>query len=590
MKKLLLGFVSLGIVLSFASAVHAGVNDFTISEYQMDLYLGRDGSGRSTLRTKELITAQFPNFDQNHGIERAIPTTYDGHRTSLDIRTVEDIYNPNSSSQTPYSTYESNGNKVVRIGDPDKYVRGEHRYHIEYTQRDVTKYFNESGVEADEFYWDTNGVDWRVPIQKLTVNLHLDDDLKSQLDGQKSCYIGYANESQKCEIVESGGIYTAQATNLSPYQNLTFAFGFKPKTFSSYEPSLFEKLVKIWVWVAIGSSVIAFGILLWVGNRWRHAKNRLGDIGTIVPEYLPPKDASVTVAAEVIDMPKATMTAQILDLAVRHYIKIVQTKDKSLFKQAEYDLAITKPIDDLRWEEQELLRDLFGGTTDVGTVMSMKTLQKSTAFYGRVQDNAPGVTKRIRNEYALRVKGEEERKWFRKTAIILFVVSLLTLSPIMFVVAATTLTFSFTLWPLTDKGVELRRYLLGLKEYIRVAEVDRIKMLQSPEGAAKVGEAVAGDNPAQLVKLYERVLPYAVLFGQEKEWNKQLGQFYEQSNTKPDWFTGNSSTFNAVAFSSAMNGFSSGVSYASPSSSSSGGSGGGGFSGGGGGGGGGGGW
>ena len=86
--------------------------------------------------------------------------------------------------------------------------------------------------------------------------------------------------------------------------------------------------------------------------------------------------------------------------------------------------------------------------------------------------------------------------------------------------------------------------------------------------------------------LYERVLPYAVLFGQEKEWTKQLGHYYESTGSQPNWYVGNTS-FNAAAFSTGMSGLAQSVSYASSSSSSSGGSGGGGSSGGGGGGGGG---
>jgi uncharacterized membrane protein len=113
-------------------------------------------------------------------------------------------------------------------------------------------------------------------------------------------------------------------------------------------------------------------------------------------------------------------------------------------------------------------------------------------------------------------------------------------------------------------------------------------MLQTPEGAEKTGGADPSD-PAQLIKLYEKVLPYAVFFGLEKEWNKQLGQYYETANAQPNWYVGNGA-FNAAVFSSGISGFATNTTYANAGSATSGGSGGGGFSGGGGGGGGGGGW
>jgi uncharacterized membrane protein YgcG len=164
-----------------------------------------------------------------------------------------------------------------------------------------------------------------------------------------------------------------------------------------------------------------------------------------------------------------------------------------------------------------------------------------------------------------------------------------TVSPLLFIAAIVALVAGATIWPLTDKGLELRRHLLGLKTYIQVAEKDRIAMLQSPEGVEKIGATIDPENTKKMINLYEKVLPYAVLFGQEKQWNQQLGQYYESAGASPDWYSGNTA-FNAAVFSSAMTSFNTATSYATATSSSSGGSSGGGSSGGGGGGGGGGGW
>ena len=96
-------------------------------------------------------------------------------------------------------------------------------------------------------------------------------------------------------------------------------------------------------------------------------------------------------------------------------------------------------------------------------------------------------------------------------------------------------------------------------------------------------------DPATVLKLNERLLPYAVLFGLEREWSDELAALYAREGGSPNWYSG-SSGFNAAAFAAGVSSFSS-VSSASwsgsSSSSSSSGSGGGGSSGGGGGGGGG---
>ena len=147
---------------------------------------------------------------------------------------------------------------------------------------------------------------------------------------------------------------------------------------------------------------------------------------------------------------------------------------------------------------------------------------------------------------------------------------------------------------LSTQGEELKHYLQGLKLYINAAEADQLRMLQSPEGADKVGD-VASDKGA-LVRLYERCLPYAIISGCEREWNKRLGQLYEELNESPDWITadGVSLGMNIAILSQLTSDFSEiGVSemVSNVSSSSTfGGSSGGGFSGGGGGGGGVGGW
>jgi hypothetical protein len=139
-------------------------------------------------------------------------------------------------------------------------------------------------------------------------------------------------------------------------------------------------------------------------------------------------------------------------------------------------------------------------------------------------------------------------------------------------------------YPLTSTGAEQRDYVAGLRVYLSLAEADRFRVLQSPEGAERVD---AGDE-SEVVKLYEKLLPWAVLWGVEERWSTELAVHYDNTSA-PGWYVG-SAGFNAAAFSVSMRGFSSTAATAAApvyTSSGSGGSFGGGFSGGGGGGGGG---
>lgn len=584
----------LTIVFAFILAIalvmpaHASTNDFTISNFEADYYLARDGAKRSTLKTVERITAEFPQFDQNHGIERALPATYDGHTTGIRI---ESVLGPDGAS-VPYSTREDNGYLILRIGEADKYVHGTATYVITYVQRDVTKYF--ANTNANEFYWDINGTQWYQTFGQVTARIHLSESLDANLTGAMACYYGYSGSQDRCGISRESKAITATISNLRAGQNMTVAIGFAPNTFAAYEPSAFEKvmavLIGIWIMLAVVTSVIGVVLIFVISFRYSAVSNRKKDIGTVVPEYVPPKEASVLAAAQIGEGARASLTAQIIDLAVRHYVKMYQTKEKSLFKSAEYELEIIKPIDTLTREEQDFLTTLFGNKgTAVGARLEMKTLKSDYTVAAKMQKNTKALESRIKGKYGLRHKDEKASQWFRTVGIWTLVVGIVTVSPLLLVAAIIALVCASQLHPLTDKGIALRRYLMGLKLYIGVAEEERLKMLQSPEGVEKVG-ASAGRDPKKLIKLYERVLPYAVLFGQETEWNKQLGAYYEQTGSNPDWYSGHTA-FSAVAFAGAMNDFSTSTnSYAVSSSSSDGGSSGGGSSGGGGGGGGGGGW
>ena len=90
-------------------------------------------------------------------------------------------------------------------------------------------------------------------------------------------------------------------------------------------------------------------------------------------------------------------------------------------------------------------------------------------------------------------------------------------------------------------------------------------------------ERVMSGNKAK-IKLFEDLLPYAMLFGLEESWAKEFENIYKEP---PNWYQGNRGTFNTVYLANSIGGFSSASasSFSPPSSSSSSGfSGGGGFS------------
>ncbi len=576
---LLASIVIVGMGLSGSAA--ANVNAFSIQNFQIDFYLDRDTEGRSTLRTEESITAIFPDYDQNHGIERAIPKSYDGRSIALDIRSVTD----ETGRALPYETRDEASNLVLRIGDASKFVRGSRTYNIVYDQRDVTKYFQDTN--ADEFYWDTNGTEWAVPINALSVRYHIPEDFRGSFKGEPRCYEGSAGTSNTCTIVPTENGYAVNATDLAAGENVTIAIGFEPETFAAYQPTLWERLTTFWLVSLVATLLPAVFVSLWFLFRYHNKSNRTKEVDTIIPEYLPPKDVSVSTSASIYRNTSRVFSAQLMDLAVRQYLKIYQTREKKILRPARYELEIVRDISPLKAEEKEILHDIFDDQK-VGARLKLETLKNNSRVHAALSDNQRKNNEHIAGHYKLRARDENQSAWFKKFALYVLAIGVLTLSPWLLIAAVIGFVCASVLKPLTDNGLQLYRYLQGVKMYIKTAETDRLRMLQSPDGALKSGTDAA--DTRQLIKLYERLLPYAILFNEEKEWNKRIGAYYESVNESPSWFAGNNAVFNAVVISSALNGFMSAATYSAPSSSSSGGSGGGGFSGGGGGGGGGGGW
>jgi len=96
---------------------------------------------------------------------------------------------------------------------------------------------------------------------------------------------------------------------------------------------------------------------------------------------------------------------------------------------------------------------------------------------------------------------------------------------------------------------------------LEVAEKDRINFHNAPE-----------KNP----ELFEKLLPYAMVFGVEKRWSKQFDGIY---NKRPDWYSDPSGrVFTALILTDSLNSF---RTVASSTMASKAGSGGSGFSGGG---------
>ena len=581
--------ISLVLLLpAFASAV-LSVENFTFESFEAEYYLSADDEGRAQMRVTETLIANFPDYDQNKGIVREIPHSYQGKPVSFELISLE----RNGDKEPVYDKTRS-GDFIELSTGTDEYIHGTQEYTITYELRDVIADFD----AHQELFWDVNGTGWRQPFGAVSATVYLDDSIAENFTGNATCYQGRSGSQEPCdyEVHDDQAVFTA-TRSFAIGENLSLVMEFEPDTFTPYEEGIGGTFR--WLLAALSVLLSVAGIISIIRLKLG-ARDHPGR-GLVVRQYIPPKNTSVLLAGMVDRRPKIVkkaFTAQIMELAVNKKIKIIDTGNRTfpLFGKRVYELEIID-TNDISPEGKAVLRALFGSSYKVGrrhkvndssskTALAIQNLQKSV----KKKVITKGYRKKTTGKYTpalLAGAGVGSAiallMWLDHAGIgVDFSGDLRTLAlPIAAVSGLINMIIlSRNLDPLTEKGRELYDYVRGMKEYISLAETERLQFAQSPDGAQR--KPINTNDTEEVVKLYERLLPYAVLFSEEKDWFKELGKYYELQNEAPTWYAGYGA-FNASSFSGAM----SQVSSAATSTSSSGFSGGSGSGGGGGGGGGG---
>ena len=589
MKKFIFILVSLFLAVGgFSNFAYADANDFTVESFDAHYYLSKDSEGRAVLKVVEEITATFPDFDQNHGIERAIPKKYQGHVSYQNDLTVY----RNDELEGIADTKDVDGNKVYRIGNSREYVHGKQVYRLEYSFRDVMR--SDLVENSQTLIWNVNGTQWKQNFGRVSATIFIDEAIAENYKNY-DCYFGEYGAKNTCQPF-SENYYRGQKVlifsqnNLSAGENLTFVANFKPETFKDYVEPNEHKIIKNALVFALIIPVAGLMILIFIGiKNYRSEKTHR----SIVPQYLPPKEISLFESSVLLGVQQKSIPAMIVKMAVSGNLKIVEIEKKGVLGKKEFRL---ERLSDQGLDNRE--KTIFNKIFSRGESVKLKD-----------------ISQRLGMDFGQKMLGWAEvfrnKDFYKKPKDSILVKILFGLSfvaifgPLLFGGVFDAVDFSgyeliITLWfvlftvifvlsivlltvePKSLRGAEMLDHLNGLKMYIKMAEEDRMRVLQSVDGADRI---VDGENSK--VKLYEKLLPYAMIFGLEKTWLKELAAQYPEG-VSPDWYHG-SGVFNGILFANSMSSMSRSLnSYTSSASSVSGG--GGGFSGGGGGGGGGGGW
>ena len=568
-----------------STAIRADVDDFSYASWDARYEVGLDDDGRSHMHVTESLTARFPEVDQNKGIVRGLPTSYENAWLDVRVLSVTD----ETGADVPYETEQEDGLLLVLTGDDD-YVRGLTTYVIEYEMRDVIL-AADSGV--DEFYWDLLPLDSTQPVEDFRAEIVFDETMTERMTGNARCYTGYQGSTNECDLVASpdGAQFAVEAKELSPGEGITVAVGFDPGTAvqpSARQPDPVTDTVP--AIAALGGLGLSVGSWIAVSA---FKKKRRTSSGIIVAHYDVPDSLPPLLATGIVPGAKDPIPAEIIHLAVRGLLRIEEGTDVEQPRLRR--LPGGRIPDEL---DAQALDALFVGADAAGVAevpsssedfaARMKTLSQS----GIEAAVSRGLTTKARGRGAMILQwcaigvvlaGFALGLWGiiggRVTAIPAFV----AIAFGVFLVLLSSFYGFSKHTVLTAEGARQYEYLMGVREFIRVAEADRLRMLQSYTGAER-----RQDGSANVIVVYERLLPYAMLFGMENEWGAILEQVYAYEQRGASWIGDPSAPFvrgQLVAFAATSH---ASATYAAPSASSSssaGGSFGGGFSGGGGGGG-----
>ena len=599
-----------------ASAVDT--DNFYFSDFTADYYLRKDENGVSHLRVVENLTAEFPSFNQNKGIKRYIPfINTEGTNVTMPGLDESKIRVLRNGEPEPIWDISREGDYYSVETGTDDYVTGRQVYTLEYEYEKVVTEFG----DYQELYWDTNGTGWPQSFKSLTARLHFDDDLYDKYTGNSWCYTGkYGYNDTNCQIHELYDGVEFTTKNLGPYENLTFDVEIKPGTFVVPEPEV--SYTTIIATVVVG--IICTGILIFAIYKYQKTSRKIREYKGIftTPQYQPSKDYGLAEMTEVyLGNKHDVKVGLLLQMIVDKKVELHKKGDEGIDTKSRWSLLVK----DTNVEpEGRIALELLNGGNPVKNedVIELKSRTATHKLMSLGEDFDNGILAKIKQadlvekDYKIGNAGPlnsigtvflslfwgifivgmvilvfgnffiglvtdygKVLIWKEGAAVTISIMAAITIAALAWMSARKTAIGS-----ITTKGMEASKYMEGLKLYIKMAEADRMKMLQSVEGV--------DTSPDGIVKLYEKLLPYAAVFGLEESWMDEMKEYCNAKEIEePDYLlTGIttsqlSRTMRSSAFyaSNAGHTIAGGGSFSSSSSGSYGG----GFSGGGGGGGGG---
>ena len=573
---------------------------FTVNKYTVDIYINQKGY----FDVVENYDLTFERY--KHGIYRSIQTDYDllnskGQKEKRKIK-ISNIKVPGYKFEAPLSFAQKFSNDInIKIGDKDITLIGPQHYEIKYR---VYNAFLFEDV-AIRFYWNIKPDGWNADFHQINFKIHVPDNIDLN---DKNCFVysgarGSTAVSSNINVQYENSVFSGSSIQdyiSRPGESVTVLLNLPVNSIKEIKP-----LWPFWNqygWIFIIGALISGFYTVW---------NKYGKDDRVVSttSYYPPDNIDPAMAGFLInDSDDSSDLISLLPYwGSRGFIKIEEIPKKGLFSSGDTKLIRIKPLPtDAPTYEREIFEGLFEGEskTDLGDFFQLSRKGKTLDFVNQIFGGDSAEVKQgevlvsslkntfyktmssarssLKDEaqpfYEARSKKVQNKTWgvlipltILLSAIGLFFWGIIA-AVFIFITCIILLILNITMIKKNAVGNRLFSELKGFKRFIKMAEVNKLKMLLK-------------DDPGY----FETTMGYALTFGLFDKWARK---FDALNLEPPSWYTSatphNLSMNNfSKSFSSAMSGVKSNM-VSSPSSS--GGSGGGGSSGGGFGGGGGGSW
>ena len=506
-------------------------DDYYIDTYHVDIEVGED----NTFHITETLTYNF--VQAHHGMTRVIPLWHTRNREDGSESKIYAKVSNVKCSDPIASTERDSKNYTIQVGSADAYVHGEKTYTLSYDYamgKDPLR-------KADELYFNIVGTEWECPIANISWEIHMPKAFDATSLGYSVgnyAASGYDTDMLQSTVTDQT-IIGSYAGYLNAYEGITVRCTL-PEGYFIYK-------INYMPYVLVALVVLLCAILFWFTGK---EDKVIPVISFEPPEGYNPLDVAF-VEKEAVS--NTDMAALLIYLANKGYLRIEQNKGKDSFSMTKI-----KDYDGDNNIEALYMKGLFRR----GNTASTKSLAKES-FY---EDVDKCITKEN--------KKMKEKKFFFPTAMpkFLYFIGICVIAGLFFNAFEPKTWFTYVVCGIaviilalfmffgskrTKAGNRVYGQILGFKEFIKKAELDRLKMLVE-------------ENPSY----YYDIMPYAYVLGLSDQW---IENFETMHMPEPDWYSGRDPFGDAVFYSMVR----SANACATAPEASGGGSSGGGFSGGG---------